>query len=136
MTENTKELTKNNHILQAEFQDDQELNENECVETNTSEESQSTEIKSDITSTKSNISEDNDDSEEEIIPDNISLSLSTFQEENDKLKLNIETLELIVSQQQKKINDCETKLHELEQKYGTSEKIRLDLENRLQTVVL
>lgn len=109
------------------------LNQNDFLDTNVSEGSQSTEIRSEITSTKSNISED--ESDDDFIPDNISLTLSTFQEENEKLKANIENLELIVSQQQKKINENEAKLRDLEHKYTQSEKIRYDQENRLHLVL-
>lgn len=108
------------------------LNEHDLTEVNVSG-SQSTEIKSEITSTKSNVSEDESD---DFIPDNISLSLSVFQEENEKLKSNIENLELIVSQQQKKINENDVILHDFEQAYTYNEKLRHDLENRLHMVII
>lgn len=136
MTENTEDLKKVNHILPIEEVplDGNNLNENEINLSNESNQ-ESSEFRSEVTSSKSIISDE--ESDDEILdqtPDNVSLCLSMVQEENDKLKSNIENLELIVTQQQKKINENNVVICEFEQKCFNNEKLRSDLDNRLQTV--
>lgn len=130
-TENDLPLSDRSHSIDIQNNTDSQthLHENDFT---ASDRSQSTEIKSEITSTPSYISEEESDD----VQDNISLTLSIFQEENERLKSNIENLELIVSQQQKKINDNEVKLHDLEQKNIQNEKIKYDLEHRLHLVFI
>lgn len=161
MTENNEEhVNINNHILETDvnyskttLKDSNHLNEsdleaknieNGChIETILVEEALQTESndfsgsRSEVSTEKSDINSQSNISDEETddpLPDNISLSLSMFQEENDKLKSTIENLELIISQQQKRINDTETKANNFEQKLHLSEKNRSELENRLHLV--
>lgn len=159
MTENSESQTQVNHISEREevslelekieltdenieFQDEQlqlaDENDLQGTEIAISENSDTIlSDKSNQLSSRSNVSDESSEYlKDEILnsPDNISLCLSTVQEENDKLKQTISNLEIIISDQQKAINTNETKLLEFQKKCDNHEKIRSDLEHRLQVV--